>query len=281
MPILGRQHGWPSMRSQMAKLIGAMGESEFEEELLVTLNKLFRIDLYAVFPFDRADRLLGIMTASRPTTELARDLACRFCNNQSRTNVAIMGGRNASLIGGAQHWRMRWNEVPSEEIKQEFFCRVGIVEKMSTRLSSSSGTIIWSVYRRNEFFSNDEFEIFREMSEVISAALAKHLRFADLAFPIVCNGQTARSNLLSSLEHRAPRLSGREWEVCEGIARGKTTNIIAGELGIKLSSVLTYKKRIYGKLGVSTQRELMAIMLRDATSSRARSEAVGRELARH
>jgi DNA-binding NarL/FixJ family response regulator len=78
----------------------------------------------------------------------------------------------------------------------------------------------------------------------------------------------SRSNLLSSIQRRAPHLSGREWEVCEGIARGKTTNVIAEELGIKFSSVLTYKKRIYEKLDVSTQRELLAIMLEDATSPR-------------
>src|SRR4029079_17677830 len=129
------------------------------------------------------------------------------------------------------------------------------------------GSVIWSVYRRADFFLQDEFELFRDMNDVISAAIVKHLRIAAISFPME-GDRVARSNLLSSIERRAPHLSGREWEVCEGIARGKTTNAIAAELGIKFSSVLTYKKRIYEKLGVSTQRELLAIMLRDSTSSR-------------
>jgi DNA-binding CsgD family transcriptional regulator len=138
---------------------------------------------------------------------------------------------------------------------------------MSTRLFLSSGSIIWSVYRRDEFFSQAEFDRFRDMSDVISAAIAKHLRLSEVPFP-TDSDRLSRSNLLSSIQRRAPHLSGREWEVCEGIARGKTTNVIAEELGIKFSSVLTYKKRIYEKLDVSTQRELLAIMLEDATSPR-------------
>jgi DNA-binding CsgD family transcriptional regulator len=265
MPVL--QHREPLSWRQIGKLIGSLGEDEFESELLITLNKMFRVDLYAVFPFDRDERLMGVMAASRPTPDLARDLASRFCNKYWRGDVAILGARKSSLSGGPRHWRTRWTDVSPEAIKQELYCRVGIVEKMSTRLALSSGSIIWSVYRRDEFFSQEEFDMFREISDVISAAIAKHLRLDDISFP-ADGGHTSRSNLLSSIERRAARLSGREWEVCEGIARGKTTNVIAYELGIKISSVLTYKKRIYEKLGVATQRELLADMLRDSTSSR-------------
>jgi DNA-binding CsgD family transcriptional regulator len=256
------------LRRQIGKLIASLGEDAFQSELLTTLNKLFRVDMFAIFPFDRDDRLLGIMAASRPTTDLARDLAYRFCDKYWRGDIAILGAKNQSLSDGPRHWRTRWNEVPSEEVKQDLYCRVGIVEKMSTRLSLSSGKIIWSVYRRDEFFTHEEFELFREMSDVISAAITTHLRLAELSFPTECDRPASRSTLLSSIERRAPHLSRREWEVCEGIAQGKTTNVIAHELGVKFSSVLTYKKRIYDKLGVATQRELMAVMLRDSTSSR-------------
>jgi DNA-binding CsgD family transcriptional regulator len=265
MPIL--PHGESLLRRQIGKLIRSLGEDEFESELLITLNKMFRVDLYVVFPFDRAERLMGVMTASRPKSDLARELASRFCNKYWRGDVAILGARKPSLGGGPRHWRTRWTDVPSETVKRDLYCRVGIVEKMSTRLALSSGRMIWSIYRRDEFFSQDEFDMFREISDVISAAIAKHLRIADVSFP-PDSGQARRSTLLSSIERRTPRLSGREWEVCEGIALGKTTNVIAFELGIKASSVLTYKKRIYEKLGVSTQRELLAGMLRDSTSSR-------------
>ena len=266
--MLVQQISESRLQRQIGKMISSLGGGGFESELLTTLNKLFRVDMYAVFPVDRDERLRGIMASSRPTTDLARDLACRFFSKYWQGDFAILGARKSSLGGGPRHWRTPWNDIPSEEVKQDLYCRVGIMEKMSTRLSLSSGRIIWSVYRRDEFFSQDEFDLFRETSDVISAAIAKHLQLAELSLPIECSGYVGRSNLLSSIERRAPRLSGREWEVCEGIARGKTTNTIAHELGIKFTSVLTYKKRIYEKLGVSTQRELLAVMLRDSTSSR-------------
>ena len=265
--MLALQDGDSLLRHQIGKLIGSLGEEKFESELLSTLNKIFRVDLYSVFPFDRDERLQGLMAASRPSIDLARDLGGRFCSKYWRGDIAILGARGAALGAGPRFWRTPWTDVPCEGMKRDLYCRVGIVEKMSTRLFVSSGSIIWSVYRRDEFFSQSEFDAFRDMSDVISAAIAKHLRLSEASFPT--DGDClSRSSLLSSIQRRAPHLSKREWEVCEGIARGKTTNVIAEELGIKFSSVLTYKKRIYEKLGVSTQRELLAIMLEDSTSSR-------------
>ena len=194
------------------------------------------------------------MAASRPTTDLARDLACRFLQQiLARRYRYPRSEESISPVAVHGYWRTRWNEIPSEELKEDLYCRVGHHGKdVDSSVVVFGQSIIWSVYRRDEFFSQDEFDLFRETSDVISAAIVKHLGLVELSFPSNCDGYASRSNLLSSLERRAPRLSGREWEVCEGIARGKDNEDIAEELGIKFSSVLTYKKRIYEKLGVST-----------------------------
>lgn len=57
-------------------------------------------------------------------------------------------------------------------------------------------------------------------------------------------------------------LSAREREVCLRILSGKKSEIIAGELDVTLSTVVTYRKRAYEKLGIASRAELFAICAR-------------------
>ena len=54
-------------------------------------------------------------------------------------------------------------------------------------------------------------------------------------------------------------LSERERDVCLGILAGKKAEIIAHELGVKPSSVATYRARAYEKLGINSRGSLFAI----------------------
>lgn len=54
-------------------------------------------------------------------------------------------------------------------------------------------------------------------------------------------------------------LSEREKAVCLGILSGQKAEIIAAELGVAASSVVTYRKRAYAKLGVASRAGLFAI----------------------
>jgi DNA-binding CsgD family transcriptional regulator len=59
-------------------------------------------------------------------------------------------------------------------------------------------------------------------------------------------------------------LTPREREVCERILLGYTSIGIGLDLNIALSSVLTYRKRAYEKLGIAAQNELFALCLEAA-----------------
>ena len=63
------------------------------------------------------------------------------------------------------------------------------------------------------------------------------------------------------LRHVAPLLSEREAQVCAGIIQGKTSEGIALELGISINTVRTHRKRAYSRLRISSQNELMKLIL--------------------
>ena len=59
----------------------------------------------------------------------------------------------------------------------------------------------------------------------------------------------------------SPKMPSREAEVCTAIMLGMTSEAIAIELGISVNTVLTYRKRAYGRLNISCQNELMRLIL--------------------
>ena len=54
-------------------------------------------------------------------------------------------------------------------------------------------------------------------------------------------------------------LSERERAVCLGVLAGKKAEVIAHDLGVAPTSVVTYRRRAYEKLGISSRGELFAI----------------------
>jgi DNA-binding CsgD family transcriptional regulator len=62
-------------------------------------------------------------------------------------------------------------------------------------------------------------------------------------------------------EVRFAALTGRERQVCLEIVTGASTERVARRLGIGVNSVLTYRKRIYAKLGISSLAQLLLAVL--------------------
>lgn len=59
----------------------------------------------------------------------------------------------------------------------------------------------------------------------------------------------------------APLLSPRELEVCIRIMLGVTSEGIGIDLGISRNTVLTYRKRAYARLNISSQNQLFRLVM--------------------
>jgi DNA-binding CsgD family transcriptional regulator len=67
--------------------------------------------------------------------------------------------------------------------------------------------------------------------------------------------------LLARLHRRHPGLTKRELDVLRGLLQGLENEALAQRLGLEFSSVQTYVKRVHRKLGVTSQRELMGLLV--------------------
>jgi DNA-binding CsgD family transcriptional regulator len=95
------------------------------------------------------------------------------------------------------------------------------------------------------------------VGEVLAAAVRKHFSYTH-----AIKGQ--HSFLIGRVLSEGPafvKLTSRERLVCLGILTGHTSESIALNLSISVNSVLTYRKRLYEKLGISSQNELFVRIL--------------------
>jgi DNA-binding CsgD family transcriptional regulator len=94
----------------------------------------------------------------------------------------------------------------------------------------------------------------------------------DLRLPNGIAGESGLEMLRREFERRLKRtktvLSTREKEVCLGLLAGKTLREMAGELGLKDSTVETYIRRAAIKLGFSGRHGLAKWMIDDCHSNR-------------
>lgn len=93
-----------------------------------------------------------------------------------------------------------------------------------------------------------------ELVRAVRAVLAgKSYLSPDAASAIT---QILRENRDRAAQPHGPNLTEREIAVLKGVARGLTYKEIAGELGIGVKSVETYRARLARKIGVTSKVEL-------------------------
>jgi DNA-binding CsgD family transcriptional regulator len=98
-------------------------------------------------------------------------------------------------------------------------------------------------------------------AELLLALVARHA-LGTMAPPMINSGPT-----LEKLVRRiAPDLSQREVQVCAGITLGMSSEAIASSLGIGINTVLTYRKRAYARLRISSHNELLRMVFCAATA---------------
>jgi DNA-binding CsgD family transcriptional regulator len=140
-----------------------------------------------------------------------------------------------------------------------FFDRNDLVDKASTIGRIEHGAVLCNFYRMRDSgrYSPDDRRRLERVLPLVTALISAHYQ--------IVGGQRTRSLVHTIVGKRQPpfdRLTPREREVCERILLGYTSIGIGLDLHIALSSVLTYRKRAYAKLDISSQNQLFALCLR-------------------
>jgi DNA-binding CsgD family transcriptional regulator len=248
-----------------AEAVSAAGSARFDAALLAALRSVAPVDHLTALVLPEGGVLRAVAVASALDRSAARSLTRDFVARRHvedpilREFLATRRRRRTVL---RRHDRAR---LPSADYAERFFGRAGIVDKLSVLWRDAGGCFYVNLYRdrRSGRFSEAEARAVGATAAMIASLVRLHAgRLAPGDALPRAGGRAAHVPLLLD-----ERLTPREAAVVAGILRGQPAEGIALDLGIAASSVVTFRRRAYAKLGVSGRAELFARALGVAAES--------------
>jgi DNA-binding CsgD family transcriptional regulator len=231
----------------------AIGRPDFPNVLIDTLRRQAGVGHCMVFALSRAGAASCLLDVGNiPTgSDLGAAYAGQFHESdpnrdalfEGEDSTPIMLPSFAPRMYGARYRKISFNDSD-------------IVDKCATAIWVDNTCFYVNFYRISSQgrFGEAERARLQAIAPAIGASVARHFQ------------QTGKPdrNLAALFATRAPlsTLTPREQDVCRRILEGLSSEAISQQLGISLHSTLTYRKRAYERLGISSQNELFAIVLR-------------------
>jgi len=155
-------------------------------------------------------------------------------------------------IGESQYFSVYWGQTGMID---ELFLFVRIDSDRSTYLALGR-------YGGADPFSEEDIRRLKAVEPVLSAAIRRHWR--DQSFNAVddirtTGGHERYHRLLT--EFGQNELTPREYDVCQLMLRGHSSKSGARELGISPETERIHRGRVFQKLGVTSQVEVLALFL--------------------
>ncbi|HEY4297763.1 MAG TPA: helix-turn-helix transcriptional regulator [Paraburkholderia sp.] len=229
--------------------------------ILNTVGDTLPVSQCTVFAYEFDARPRTVSAADHRGGRFLRDVAERYA-----THFHTLDG-NRAIIGRAPAARARdalvLHQQQSEEIENEAYraaCygQPNVSDRLSLLLQPVES--VWlsiNLYRDRAYgnFSAGELAHVETLAHLFAHAAKSHYAL---------NGQHQQGTaaaMLARVRRACPQLTPRELDVLRGTLEGASAARIAAQMGVKPASVVTYQKRAYTRLGISSQRQLFALCM--------------------
>ena len=244
--------------SDMTPAILAIGRPTFPQALIGSLRRTADVGHCMVFSFAGERSASCLLDVGN--IPIGGDLGAAYSEHFHRADpnrdaIFSRQGSAAPIVLPAFARRMY-----NDSYRKIFFEDSDIVDKFATAIWIEDTCFYVNFYRitAQGRFTPAQIERLRRIAPAMSAAVARH--FEQSPPPA---GEARRSlQQLFTTDATFSVLTGREKEVCQRILSGFSSEAISADLDISIHSTLTYRKRAYEKLGISSQNELFGIVLK-------------------
>jgi DNA-binding CsgD family transcriptional regulator len=241
-----------------AAAIAALGRAAFASELLAALNRAVPVDHVC---------LMRIEDRARPP--VLESASWRGGTHVAEVQRAYLGGLyrfdpnlDLPVRPGVQVLRLRRESLAHAEYRNTCYASAGLLERITVAASEGGQRVFLNLYRLEPSgpFSASEVAIIEGLSQVLAALAVKHVGMLGMLLRSRDRGDRTAA-IAARLHALDGRLTRRETEVLSRILLGISSEGIALDLGIGINTVLTYRKRGYARLGVTSQAELFSLCL--------------------
>jgi DNA-binding CsgD family transcriptional regulator len=236
-------------------LIGAIGREDFGPRLLSLLQEPLRPDLISSLVFaEGGPLLLGHATLAERAAEARAVRGYLSGCYREDPNAKVLS--DDLKPGATMAVYMNKTDVRTLSYRRLCYDEPRIADRLSVLHRTDRGEGITINFYRCETsgpFHSEHFDAIVELAPLLQATSVRHYEIVAARLPANFD------RTLRLLTERFPRLTLREAQCAAGVIAGLTAEKIALTLGIKATSVITHRKRGYDRLGVSGQRELIAL----------------------
>jgi DNA-binding CsgD family transcriptional regulator len=249
----------PNDSRAMAGIIRSIGRSTFAADLFATVHAMVQADHVTAFSVAPGKGIRTVLTENSGPVPVAREVAQRYVRHywtcdpvermlvEAKTPEAAEKGCMVVSIDSA--------DVEHAAYRADCYLSVDLHHRLSVA-NALKGTTMRLNRRRGHDFSQEDVGRVISFADLLLATVRRH-DDTDIA----ANVAELEAIIIQRIARSAPTLTERERQVCAMVALGLTSEGIALRLNISLNTVVTYRKRAYARLSISSQNELMRRLL--------------------
>jgi len=248
-------------RRALTNLVAAVGRPNFPEDLLSFAHDMIRTDHLTVFCQTARGGIRTVIAENTGARAIARAVAERYVRHHwtcdpvqkafARSDILIAAQKECVLVD------IDAADVEHTGYRDECYSSVNLNHRLSIANVRDGKTMRINFYRRRGHdFAPDELDRVMDIANLLMAMVWRHDEDS-----LAQDGADLEAAFLQRLARIAPGLTPRERQVCALVALGLTSEGIALRLGVGLNTVLTYRKRAYTRLSISSQNELMRCLM--------------------
>jgi DNA-binding CsgD family transcriptional regulator len=241
-----------------APAIAALGRAAFASELLAALNRFIAVDHVCLMRVADRTRPPVLESASWRGGAHVAEVQRAYLNGLYRFDPNL----NLPAQSGVTVRHLRRAALPHADYRDACFVRAGLLERLTVAATDGGQLVLLNLYRLDPSgpFAAGEIATIDALSRFLAAIAIKHV--SALGMLLRSRDRADRVAALAARLHALDgRLTSRERDVLSRVMLGVTSEGIALDLGIGLNTVLTYRKRAYARLGVTSQAELFSLCL--------------------
>jgi len=239
-------------------LIDAIGCDEFAARMMVSLYRLCGASSFSLHTYREGRQYARYFINLEGSDLFLRELL-KLDPDVWRCDAMFLEGCNGLGRQGEREIRISCKTSHQDSALQAFYGRTKVQERLLICGGNQADTLnVLHIQRPDSIspLSRGEYNRLRSAAQLLFSALVKHDEISS-ARSNTSSPLTSHEEVVEQIAIAGTDLTQREIEVCAGILLGITSLGIALKLQIGEQTVLTYRKRLYQRLGISTQRELM------------------------
>jgi DNA-binding CsgD family transcriptional regulator len=226
--------------ASVLELVAASTAGSLADALLEKAARLGGVEEIFAYARHGTERPRLVASASRILG--AADRARSYVARHYRNDPLLFRHRTiADQTGFVEH--VRAQEIMTGDYRRTCFSEPGFNEKLSFGFKWPETIYVLS------FYSRAELELPQALLEPLACLALGLIRSNDC--------QDSLDTIHNWLHRTYPELPRREREICSRTMLGATSASIGMELGIAVPTVLTYRRRAYQRLGISSASQLL------------------------